>query len=295
MQIRQFGNTVFGTIFSDEIIGTDNSCVYHGRGGDDKIFGLGGEDKLFGGRGNDFLDGGDGNDFVSGGLGDDQLFGGLGDDTILGGRGNDYLEGGLGSDILKGGLGDDTLRDGLNDDSLFGGKGNDTYIIDVNYFAESDDFSIFLDTTTANNVLVSDRQGSSDSIEFVTENEAFTTDIVIGDELDDSDFTYNEGTFFYVGTNDYNGNGKIDSLNFIFKQYFGSSYEPEKTGSFTIATVQTVNIENFFNDTLPFDEVSTNQELLANLGGGFIESITFTSLEGSETFNMIDFLNTVDI
>ncbi|MBE9064118.1 calcium-binding protein [cf. Phormidesmis sp. LEGE 11477] len=53
---------VWGTQFSDELIGSRAANDIAGGSGDDKIFGLGGDDLLYGGLGKDFLIGGRGRD-----------------------------------------------------------------------------------------------------------------------------------------------------------------------------------------------------------------------------------------
>ncbi|MEJ7933551.1 calcium-binding protein [Sphingobium sp. AN558] len=73
---------VWGSDFSDEIIGDINN------------------NQLLGFAGNDSLSGGGGNDIVSGGAGRDILLGGAGDDTLFGGDGRDTLTGGIDADLF---------------------------------------------------------------------------------------------------------------------------------------------------------------------------------------------------
>jgi len=75
-----FGATVIGTRFIDDIQGNNGADILHG--GD-------GEDKLKGGEGNDDLRGGEKNDDLKGEGGDDTLRGDKGADTIDGGEGQD--------------------------------------------------------------------------------------------------------------------------------------------------------------------------------------------------------------
>lgn len=87
-------NLILGTVFGDDLTGTD------------------GIDVIFGGRGNDTIAGGLGNDWLFGDSGDDFLAGDKGDDFMSGGAGNDVLDwdDGDGSDIMSGGSGYDTIE-----------------------------------------------------------------------------------------------------------------------------------------------------------------------------------------
>ncbi|MGF1542482.1 MAG: calcium-binding protein [Pleurocapsa sp.] len=108
-------STINGTIFDDNLVGTNQN---------DSIFGDAGDDKLFGLNGNDFLDGWTGND---------TLYGGYGNDTLFGYAGNDNLQGGIGNDVLAGESGDDLLNGyGHTEyeyDILNGGTGADLFIL----------------------------------------------------------------------------------------------------------------------------------------------------------------------
>ncbi len=93
-------DTIFGTPYSDSLIGGT---------GNDLLFGLESDDYLDGGAQRDWLDGGDGDDTLMGGLGDDVLFGGAGDDVFLAGPGSDIAWGGEGGDTYIFHAGDGTL------------------------------------------------------------------------------------------------------------------------------------------------------------------------------------------
>ncbi|WP_306422165.1 calcium-binding protein [Nostoc sp. CHAB 5715] len=82
-------NVTYGTIWKDDLQGSN-------RG--DKIYASLGDDKLDGGKGDDILEGGEGNDTLIGGQGNDSLNGGSGDDVLIGGKGHDVLVGGDGYD-----------------------------------------------------------------------------------------------------------------------------------------------------------------------------------------------------
>jgi Ca2+-binding RTX toxin-like protein len=71
---NNFGDTLIGNIF------------------DNQLYGLGGSDSVYGG---------DGNDFLAGGGGDDSMYGGTGIDHLRGSAGNDTLYGGLDADMVS--------------------------------------------------------------------------------------------------------------------------------------------------------------------------------------------------
>jgi Ca2+-binding RTX toxin-like protein len=92
---------------TENIFGSDYSDILLGTSGIDEIFGGYGDDVLTGNDGNDLLHGGNGDDILRGGNGDDVLRGGDGDDELRGGNGDDMLYGEAGVDRLYGGLGAD--------------------------------------------------------------------------------------------------------------------------------------------------------------------------------------------
>jgi fibronectin-binding autotransporter adhesin len=97
----------------------------NGSGGGDTIFGGIANDVLLGETGHDRIFGGGGDDTIDGGSGDDRLYGGAGNDTIGGGEGHDLLAGNDGDDKLYGKAGNDILIGGIGADLLFGEDGND--------------------------------------------------------------------------------------------------------------------------------------------------------------------------
>ena len=108
---------IWGSEFSDVIIGTHAPNGFYGRGGSDYISGM---------RGNDYLRGGTDDDELLGGAGSDQLFGDMGSDDLQGGDGDDILFGGKDDDTLSGQAGNDTLEGGRDADDLDGGDDSDT-------------------------------------------------------------------------------------------------------------------------------------------------------------------------
>jgi len=156
-----------GTGAAETLLGSADTDILHGRGGNDEIFGDGldgphpsifpepfvtfpaGGNIINGGAGDDTVHAGYGTDFVRGGPGDDLLLGwgvlasvdpsfdayrenyardaDFGD-TMMGGAGNDTLRGGGGADMLFGGRGNDVLDGGVGADTLTGGAGADIFV-----------------------------------------------------------------------------------------------------------------------------------------------------------------------
>ncbi len=106
---------IWGSSYSDELIGNHVANMLFGRDGNDKIEGGRGDDSIWGDAGADVLMGGRGDDMVFGGSDDDLLEGGDGDDHLMGQAGDDVLEGDDGDDILEGGMGADDLDGGDED------------------------------------------------------------------------------------------------------------------------------------------------------------------------------------
>jgi Ca2+-binding RTX toxin-like protein len=78
---------VFGSRFSDNIVGDNNANALFGGDGADVLFGLGGSDVLKGDGGADRLNGGWGQDTIDGGAGNDTLTGEAGADRFVFGTG----------------------------------------------------------------------------------------------------------------------------------------------------------------------------------------------------------------
>ncbi|TXC69765.1 hypothetical protein FSB78_01395 [Sphingomonas ginsenosidivorax] len=94
------GGPTNGTLYDDDIYGSNVVDIVMAGQGNDNVYGNDGNDVLYGNQGNDTLYGGQGND---------TLFGGQGDDMLFGGSGDDYLEGGKGTNAIHGGGGNDTV------------------------------------------------------------------------------------------------------------------------------------------------------------------------------------------
>jgi Ca2+-binding RTX toxin-like protein len=110
-----FDRVNFGLFSLD--IGSTETLVVNGLGGDDTITGGAGLDglivlELAGGDGNDVITGGDGDDLMAGGAGNDRLVGFRGDDRMFGNTGNDRMiwNNGDGTDLMEGGAGFDVAE-----------------------------------------------------------------------------------------------------------------------------------------------------------------------------------------
>ncbi|HEY9768464.1 MAG TPA: hypothetical protein V6C71_08115 [Coleofasciculaceae cyanobacterium] len=107
--------TIDGTIYDDNLTGTDT---------DNYIFGDGGNDTLLASNRNSLLDGWSGNDSLIGGSGSDILLGYTGNDSLMGGAGIDAVAGEAGNDLLNG-----YGQTNFEYDYLSGGVGADTFIL----------------------------------------------------------------------------------------------------------------------------------------------------------------------
>jgi Ca2+-binding RTX toxin-like protein len=150
---------LYGSSYSDQLLGNTTTNFLYGGDGDDLMFGLGGADGLNGEAGDDTLDGGTGSDVLNGGSGSDfavylsaaagvtaslsnpllntgdasgdvyvsieDLVGSYHGDVLQGDDRNNIIGGLDGADLLEGLGGQDTLVGGAHGDWLFGGDGND--------------------------------------------------------------------------------------------------------------------------------------------------------------------------
>ena len=82
---------VWGSLYSDKFVGSNERNILIGGGGYDIVEGRGGNDVIYGGWGHDVLDGGDGNDFLHGGHYDDTFTGGAGADIFVFSQHNDTI------------------------------------------------------------------------------------------------------------------------------------------------------------------------------------------------------------
>jgi len=139
---------VFGSTFSDRIVGRDRAEILKGEGGNDTILGGLGSDTIFGGGESSLLDGGAGNDEVKGGRQGDTLFGGLGNDSLFGGAGNDVINPGGGNDRIFGGDGIDTLTFSDSSDGVTI-WGNDGLVEAISGMVEFQSIEAFIGSNSA--------------------------------------------------------------------------------------------------------------------------------------------------
>jgi Ca2+-binding RTX toxin-like protein len=123
---------VQGSLYDDELRGTDGPNELLGASGSDTIFGFGGGDVIAGGTGSDLIFGGAGDDNISDGFGEHPNDG-LSSDSIDGAEGNDSITVTAGDDTVNAGAGDDwifiTLAgnvDSYGNDRIDGGADDDT-------------------------------------------------------------------------------------------------------------------------------------------------------------------------
>ncbi|WP_300514870.1 M10 family metallopeptidase [Aliiroseovarius sp.] len=74
---------VWGSLYNDKFVGSNDRNVLIGGGGHDIVEGRGGSDVIYGGWGHDVLYGGPGNDYLNGGHFDDTYTGGTGADSFV--------------------------------------------------------------------------------------------------------------------------------------------------------------------------------------------------------------------
>jgi Ca2+-binding RTX toxin-like protein len=107
---------VWGSKYSDVLIGNDEDNQLHGGDGPDRLDGKGGENHLFGGDGDDRIKAGDGDN--------KNINGGKGNDIIEVGDGDNEIWGGEDADRIKTGSGNNTIWDLGGSDRLETGNGN---------------------------------------------------------------------------------------------------------------------------------------------------------------------------
>ena len=135
----QIGNDLtqvsyFGTMFADNITGTDAL------------------DRMEGGAGDDTISGGSGNDTLMGGAGSDSLDGGLGDDAFVGaGSGNDSLDGGDDTDFVS-------YEDALARYTITLTQGSETVVFDASNSTNGFGSAVYADGDT---ITVTDRLSDS--------------------------------------------------------------------------------------------------------------------------------------
>jgi Ca2+-binding RTX toxin-like protein len=91
---------VYGSNYSDYLIGGNGNDIFNCLNGNDLVYGGTGDDSISGQNGNDTMYGEDGNDSIGGNSGDDKIYCGEGNDQIYSSAGIDYMDGGNGIDLL---------------------------------------------------------------------------------------------------------------------------------------------------------------------------------------------------
>ncbi len=152
---------LYGSNYSDSLLGNSGANVIWGANGHDMIYGRDGSDTIYGGNGNDILYGGAGADLLDGGAGTrdrviysdstaglrvdllspaantgiaagdifvgiEDLYGSNHNDSLLGNSGDNVIWGANGNDMIYGRDGADTIYGGNGNDTLYGGAGPDT-------------------------------------------------------------------------------------------------------------------------------------------------------------------------
>jgi Ca2+-binding RTX toxin-like protein len=170
---------LYGSNYSDSLLGNSGANVIWGANGHDMIYGRDGADTIYGGAGNDILYGGAGADLLDGGAGTrdrviysdsttglrvdllspaantgiaagdifvgiEDLYGSNYNDSLLGNSGANVIWGANGHDMIYGRDGADTIYGGNGNDILYGGAGAD--LLDGG--AGTRDRVIYSDSTT---------------------------------------------------------------------------------------------------------------------------------------------------
>ena len=149
--ILKGNDTIYGSGYSDTLLGYKGNDALYGYDGDDLIYGGVGNDTIYGGDDNDELLGDAGNDLIYAGSGENWIYGGDGNDKIYGEDGENWLIGGNGNDTIIGGSLGNYLVGGLGKDTITGGSNPDLFIF--SYAASSSN----MDT-------IRDFQGEADGI-----------------------------------------------------------------------------------------------------------------------------------
>jgi len=149
--ILKGNDTIYGSGYSDTLLGYK---------GNDALYGYDGDDLIYGGVGNDTIYGGDDNDDLFGDAGNDLIYAGSGENYIYGGDGNDKIYGEDGENLLIGGNGNDTIIGGSLGNYLVGGLGKDT----ITGGSNPDLFIFSYAASSSNMDTIRDFQGEADGI-----------------------------------------------------------------------------------------------------------------------------------
>jgi Ca2+-binding RTX toxin-like protein len=170
---------LFGSEYSDVLIGDEAGNEFIGLGGDDTIDGAGGWDNVYFGNAPYWVTvdlatgevtGGDGRDYLTN---IEWVFGSDYSDTLLGNDQSNDLRGLWGDDEIDGRGGDDTLEGGAGDDTIDGGDGVDT----AGYSGNQTSYTLTLGPA---GTVLTDRRDSVNGVDHLSNVELldFETDIL---------------------------------------------------------------------------------------------------------------------
>jgi Ca2+-binding RTX toxin-like protein len=323
--ILQHDALQLGSSGNDTLIGTSNSHILMGGGGDDILIS----------DGNDWLNGGSGADSMTGSIGDDiyvvdnsgdivielegegidtvdarasytlaanmenlRLVGtanlsGTGnelDNVITGNSGDNLLQGMEGNDTLIGNAGNDTLDGGAGSDIMLGGTGNDTYVVDNLTDTVAEQAGQGMDTIVSP---FDYTLGASVENLTLTEGSALTG---TGNELDNTIIgNSNDNTLTGLAGNDtLDGGAGADILiggtgndTYVVDSLADQTVELAAEGVDTVKSNLTWELgDNLDNLTLTgTSAIDGTGNVLDNVIIGNIADNTLTSLEGNDTLN----------
>jgi VCBS repeat-containing protein len=323
--ILQLDALQLGSSGNDTLIGTSNSHILMGGGGDDILIS----------DGNDWLNGGSGADSMTGSIGDDiyvvdnsgdivielegegidtvdarasytlaanmenlRLVGtanlsGTGnelDNVITGNSGDNLLQGMEGNDTLIGNAGNDTLDGGAGSDIMLGGTGNDTYVVDNLTDTVAEQAGQGMDTIVSP---FDYTLGASVENLTLTEGSALTG---TGNELDNTIIgNSNDNTLTGLAGNDtLDGGAGADILiggtgndTYVVDSLADQTVELAAEGVDTVKSNLTWELgDNLDNLTLTgTSAIDGTGNVLDNVIIGNIADNTLTSLEGNDTLN----------
>ncbi len=196
-------DSLWGGEDNDFLSGGSAVDLLVGDAGDDTLNGDEDNDELWAGEGADLINGGEGLDLLIGWIGDDILNGGEDRDELYGQDGADLMSGDGGNDYLAAGLGADTLIGGLGDDVVWGEQGNDLFVIVddtfhdwIGDFTPGQDRIIltdYMDIRSLDDLLVLGTEADGSTLFNLGDNNFFTLNGVLKDQLSDLDFDFAEG------------------------------------------------------------------------------------------------------
>ena len=270
-----------------------------------KLNGYKGNDTLYGGDGNDKLNGKDGDDILYGEGGHDRLKGGKGDDSLNGGSGDDRLDGGHGIDtgIFSGDIRQYSFTEKSNghrdhhnqhrDKGGFTPYNNNHYLTIIGQdgtdkvkkleILQFDNFSVYVDGTTNNNILT-----ESDQLTFDEDTTSASVNVISNDWDFERDGLGYDVTFSMVSldTADFEGNTAFDAAT------GDVTFEPDLLAYQYLALGEAKTIEMSY-EVSDGENVSTGQLVITIEGRNdaptVVAALTSSSDEDAASY-MIDLL-----